>query len=155
MQRFALTGSCAEQTTVQGVLRLEERLAEHPRVDFLGELHHHGVPPGALGQHGSSPRAVTISSSLVPHRDHSGAQQHWGSLADLPPCTWGLLLTQHKSQTPCCPGLIPPLSLGSCKELCWRKRRGEPGLKVCHCNSLEAGAAFEESTNNFFLFRIL
>lgn len=40
MQGLALRGSCAEQTTVQGALRLQEKLAEYPRADLLGKLHH-------------------------------------------------------------------------------------------------------------------
>lgn len=86
MQGFALRGLCAEQTTVQGAWRLQQKLAEHPRVDLL----HHGVPPGALGQHSPSP--VTISSSP-------------GALGE--PGRAPTLLTQHKSQTPCLPWAHP------------------------------------------------
>lgn len=115
--------------------------------DLLGEqhvLHHLRVPrAGALGQHGPSPGAVPISSSLVPHRDHPGARQHpehWGSLAELPPCTWGLLLPQHKS----------PLQ-GTLLEA----KAQEPGLKVLTLQFVGGQSSIGGKHNHFFPLHVL
>lgn len=160
MQGFALRGSCAEQTTVQGALRLQEKLAEHPRVDLLRELHHQ-LPLGPSRSPGparSSPRAVTTSSSLVPHRDHPGAQQHlepWGSLAELPPCTWGLLLTQHISQTPCLPWAHPSTQPGQLQGALLEKKAQGAWVKssvTATCWRLGQHLKEEQPFSSFFIF---
>lgn len=143
-QGFALRGSRAEQTTVQGGYK---RSWQRPQLgDLLREqhvLHHLRVPrAGALGQHGPSPGAVPISSSLVPHRDHPGARQHpehWGSLAELPPCTWGLLLPQHKS----------PLQ-GTLLEA----KAQEPELKVLTLQFVGGQGSIGGKHNHFFLLHV-